>query len=192
MSQRMFVGIVPPEPVREDLAGFLEARSGMPWMHPEQWHLTLAFLASVDEHRVDDLVEWLTAAAARRQVFPARLGGAGCFPYPTHASVLWLAAHSGPRGEGATDLRRLAVNTRSAANAVGAATDGKAFVPHLTVARLRRPIEATKWLRVLDTYQGPDWDVTHVDLVASYLGQGPNRRPRYETVASLPLRDAHD
>lgn len=190
MGQRMFVAIVPPEPVREDLAAFLDARSGMPWMHPEQWHLTLAFLANVDEHRLDDLVERLTAAAARRPVFRARLAGAGCFPYPNRASVLWIAVHSGPPGEGATDVRHLAVNARSAANAVGAAPDGKAFVPHITVARLRRPIEATKWLRVLDTYQGPEWDVTHIDLVASYLGEGPKRRPRYEAIASLPLRDA--
>lgn len=187
MGHRIFVAVLPPEPVREDLAEFLEARPGMPWIHPEQWHLTLAFIASVDDHRVDDLVERLTAVAARRAAFPARLSGAGCFPSPAYASVLWLAVHSGPPGSGATELRRLSVNARSAANAVGAAPDGKAFVSHLTVARLRRPIEATKWLRILDTYHGPQWQVTYLDIIASYLGEGPKRRPRYETVATLPL-----
>ena len=105
--------------------------------------------------------------------------------------MLWLAVRSGASADDATDLRRLAVGARAAANKSGNAPDGKAFVPHLTVARLRRPIEATKWLRVLDTYQSADWVVEHIDLVTSYLGQGPNGRPRYETVATLPLRGAH-
>ncbi len=189
MGQRMFVAVTPPEPVREHLGDFLEARPGIRWTSPEQWHLTLAFMASVDEHRVDDLVERLAVAARRRQRFEARLAGAGTFPNPAHASVLWLAVRCGPAGDDdTTPLRRLAVNARSAANAAGAVPDGKAFVPHLTVARLRRPVDATKWLRVLDTYDGPAWTVDSLNLVASYLGQGPNRRPRYETVAHLPLR----
>ena len=188
MGQRMFVAVTPPGAVRGDLAGFLEARPELRWSPPGQWHVTLAFLASVSEHRVDDLVARLTRIAARRSAFPARIAGAGCFPSPTHASVLWLAVRSGVCADDATDLRRLAVGARAAANKSGNAPDGKAFVPHLTIARLRRPIEATKWLRVLDTYQSAEWTVDHIDLVTSYLGQGPNGRPRYETVATLPLR----
>ncbi|MEI2827955.1 MAG: 2'-5' RNA ligase family protein [Dermatophilaceae bacterium] len=69
----------------------------------------------------------------------------------------------------------------------GAPPDGKRFVPHLTLARLKRPIEATKWLRVLDTYRSPRWHLDEIDLVASYLGEGPGRRPRYETAATIPL-----
>ena len=190
MGQRMFVAVVPPPAVLEDLETFLAARADMRWSPPEQWHLTLAFLASVEEHRLDNLVRRLAKGAARHSPFPARLAGAGCFPHPGHASVLWLAMRSGPPGEGATELRRLAVNARAAANKSGCAPDGKAFVSHLTVARLRRPIEATKWLRILDTYQSVDWTVERIDLIGSYLGQGPNGRPRYETVASFPLRGA--
>ena len=188
MGQRMFVAVTPPDPVLDDLSGFLEARPDMRWSPPAQWHVTLAFLASVAEHRIDDLVTRLSRVAARRSAFAARITGAGCFPNPAHASVLWLAVRSGASPDDTTDLRRLAVGARAAANKSGNAPDGKAFVPHLTVARLRRPIEATKWLRVLDTYQSADWTVDHIDLVTSYLGQGPNGRPRYEAVASLPLR----
>jgi 2'-5' RNA ligase len=186
MAQRMFVAVTPPERIRDDLAQFLEARPEMRWSSPLQWHVTLAFLSSVHEHRVDDLVARLTRVAARRHAFLARLVGAGCFPNPGHASVLWLGVRAGD--DDPVDLRHLAVGARAAANKSGAAPDGKAFVPHLTVARLRRPIEATRWLRVLDTYASPDWVVDHIELVASFLGEGPTRRPRYESVATLPLR----
>ena len=61
----MFVSVTPPEEVREGLASFLEAREGMPWIDPSQWHLTLAFMPSVPQAREDELVEHLGSAAAR-------------------------------------------------------------------------------------------------------------------------------
>jgi 2'-5' RNA ligase len=45
----------------------------------------------------------------------------------------------------------------------------------------------TPWVRLLDAYRGPTWTVDRVTLVASYLGEGPRNRPRYETVEELAL-----
>ena len=50
-----------------------------------------------------------------------------------------------------------------------------------------RATDATRWLRVLDTYEGPTWRFDRIRLVRSRLGQGPGGRPRYETAAELPL-----
>lgn len=192
MGQRMFVAITPPDDVREHLADFLAPRAGMPWIDSAQWHVTLAFLASVPEHRIDDLVETLTRSAARRLPCRVALAGAGVFPSVERATVLWLGLDvdgipaSAP-GAPETEVHRLAVNARAAGAAVGAPPDGKRFVAHLSLARPARPIEATKWLRVLDTYRSPAWRLDAIDLVASYLGEGPRRRPRYETVATIPL-----
>lgn len=145
-GRRMFVAVTPPDRVVEELADFLEPRSassmrdGMPWIAAEQWHLTLAFMAAVPEHRIDDLVDGLAERVGARAAFEIRLGGAGCFPSPERASVLWLGvdAMAGER------LSALSTNARNVASSVGATPDGRTFVPHLTVARLRRPIEATK------------------------------------------------
>lgn len=183
MGQRMFVAVVPPASVVEDLAQFLTPREGMPWVDPAQWHLTLAFLASVPPAREDELVERLVAAAARVAPFDLELRGAGCFPDPSRASVLWLGVGESAR----SPLERLATGARAAANISGATPDGKAFVPHLTLARLRRPVEATRWLRILGTYRSPAWRVEEVDLVVSHLREGPRGRPRHEVGARLPL-----
>ena len=192
MGQRMFVAVVPPQQVRDHLAEFLEPRAGLRWSAPEQWHVTLAFLPAVPEHVDVELVERLAAAAARQARFAARIGGAGAFPHAGRAVVLWLAVTPVDGGDvdgGPADrpLHRLAAGARAAANAAGAAADGRAFVPHVTLARPRPAIEATRWLRVLDTYRSPEWPVEHVELVASHLRAGPGRRSRYETVAALPL-----
>lgn len=179
---RMFVAIVPPQDVIEELDDFLSVREGMPWINPEQWHLTLAFYEQAPEHRVDELVERIGAACARRSPFQLRLAGAGVFPNPVRASVFWIGVD-----DPSHSLAPLAVNARGAGNVVGATPDGKPFVPHLTVARLRRPIEGTNWLRVLDTFSSAAWDVSGVELIASHLGEGPARRPRYSTIAQFGL-----
>ncbi|NYF99358.1 RNA 2',3'-cyclic phosphodiesterase [Janibacter cremeus] len=183
MGQRMFVAVVPPQDVLDELADFLAPREGMPWIDPSQWHLTLAFLASVPDAREDEFVDHLGVAAARVTPFDVVLGGAGCFPEPSRAKVLWLGVDE-VAGE---SLTRLATGARAAANVSGATPDGKAFVPHLSLARLKRSIEATKWLRVLDTFSSSRWRVREIELIASHLGEGPRRRPRYETVARLAL-----
>lgn len=182
MGQRMFIAITPPIEVIEDLSEFLEPRreQGLPFIDPAQWHVTLAFMSEVPEYAVDELEERLTDAAARRDPMTLRFHGGGCFPDPTRAKVLWL----GLTGD-TEELSRLAVNVRAAATTAGAPVDGKAFVPHLTLSRLHHPIEATRWLRILDSYDGPIWRVKHIDLIASHLHEG--RRPRYEVVNSFDL-----
>ena len=181
-GQRMFVAVVPPEHVRHDLAEFLSVRDQMAWTDPAQWHVTLAFCASVPTHRIDDFAELLASAAERREPFTATIAGAGAFPHPDRASVLWLGVEAPPDA-----LDHLSVTARHAANLVGANPDGRRFTPHLTVARLRRPISATKWLRVLDSYRSPSWQVDAIDLVASHLSAGPGGRPLHEVVAHCLL-----
>ena len=63
----MFVAVLPPEEVRDELGRFLEPRPGLTWTDPAQWHLTLAFCPDVDEWRIDEFVERLTAAARRHE-----------------------------------------------------------------------------------------------------------------------------
>ncbi len=70
---------------------------------------------------------------------------------------------------------------------VKVAVDGQRFRPHLTLARLGRPQRVTRWVQLLDGYAGPAWQVTSWSLVASHLGEGPGRRPRHETVATLAV-----
>jgi 2'-5' RNA ligase len=69
----------------------------------------------------------------------------------------------------------------------GARVDGQQFHPHLTLGRLGRPANVTSWVRLLDAYEGPRWQVDEVALVASYLGEGARRRPRHEVVGTYAL-----
>ena len=184
----MFVALVPPEEAVEDLDAFVEARreaAAFRWATAEQFHVTLAFLADVEERRLDELVERLGRAAARRTAFETRVAGGGAFPNAGRARVLWAGLDL--TEEGRTELSRMATGARAAANRSGVPVEGQRFKPHVTLARLGRPEEVSSWVRLLDAYAGPSWTADRISLVASYLGEGPRGRPRYEVVEEFVL-----
>lgn len=183
---RMFVALPLPEAVKEDLAEFLEPRQeagpDLRWSLPEQWHVTLAFLAEVADRHTDELLERLQRAAARRKPLVLNMGGAGAFPNAGHAKVLYAGIeHDGE------ELMRLAGGVRAAGAKSGIVVGGGRFLPHLTLARLSRPTDVTRWLRVLEPYAGPSWQAREVALIASRLGQGPHGRSRHEVVEHFQL-----
>ncbi|MGY2876816.1 RNA 2',3'-cyclic 3'-phosphodiesterase [Marmoricola sp. URHA0025 HA25] len=183
---RMFVAAVPPLDVLEDLEEFLSVRreaAAFRWTVPEQWHLTLAFLAEVPDRTHDDLVERLSRAARKRHPMRATIGGGGAFPHVGRAKVLW----AGVSLDDPEELRRLATGCRAAAARAGIEVAGERFKPHLTLARMGHPVEATPWVRLLDGYRGPAYDLDEISLIASHLGEGPRKRPRYEVLETFRL-----
>ena len=87
----MFVAVVPPADVLEDLEEHVAPRreaAPFRWTQPEGWHLTLAFMADVPDRALDDLVERLARAAARRTPVATRITGGGAFPNPARARAL--------------------------------------------------------------------------------------------------------
>ena len=76
---------------------------------------------------------------------------------------------------------------RSACSVAGAAPEGGPFVPHLTLGRFPTAVDASRWVRVLDTYTGPAWVASEVSVVASHLPRERGHRPRHEVLARVPL-----
>ena len=182
----MFVALPLPEAVKQDLADFLEPRQeagpDLRWSMPEQWHVTLAFLAEVADRHTDELLERLQRAASRRKPLVLQMAGAGAFPNAGQAKVLYAGIdHDGE------ELMRLAGGVRAAGAKSGIVVGGGRFHAHLTLARLGRPADVTRWLRVLEPYSGPSWQAREVALIASYLGQGPHGRSRYEVRQTFQL-----
>jgi 2'-5' RNA ligase len=184
----MFAALVPPPEALEQLDEFLQVRreaGDFRWVQPDQVHVTLAFLESVPEHKLDDLLERLSRAAGRRTAFDTALTGGGAFPNAGRAKVLWTGLDLDERGR--TELDRLATGCRAAANRAGIEVDGARFRPHLTLARTRFPHDVSNWVRLLDSYEGLRWRAAELTLVESHLGEGPRGRPRHVTVDTFPL-----
>ena len=186
---RAFFAVLPPPEVLEHLAAHLEPRRDADtdrtwrWTRTHHLHLTLAFLADLpdwtEEQLVADAHEW----AARQEPVRMSWAGAGAFPDPGGAKVLWV----GVAGELARSrLTAWSRGLRDLASHVGADVDGQRFTPHVTVARSPRKVTAGRWVQALDAYESPEFLIDQVALVQSHLG-GPGRSVRYEVREAFPL-----
>lgn len=185
---RLFAALIPPAHAISDLERFVASRraaggDGVRWSPPEQWHLTLAFLASVGADRVDGLASALERIAAGTAPLRLVLRGAGVFPRPDRARVVW-AGLAGDTGE----LGELARACRGTAADLGLDVAEGSFHPHLTLARARRrAVRAGGLLDALGSYEGPPWTAREVALVRSDPGAGEGGRARHTVVVALPL-----
>ncbi len=187
---RLFVAVGIPEVVAADLDGAVAPLRGtwpaLRWTGRDAWHVTLAFLGEMPDAATSRLLPRLERAAARHPLMSLSLGGAGAFPAPPRARVLW----TGVRGEQAA-LSALAASVAAGARRAGApgAEENRRYRPHLTLARCREPVDARDLVASLAGYAGPSWDAGQIHLIRSHLPGGrPQERPRYETLGSWPLR----
>lgn len=131
---RVFAAVVPPTEVVVALAEQLDPLTlpGRP-VPPPNWHITLRFVGQVEAAGYE---RWLAEMDTRRAPAPFRvtLGGLGAFPRPPKATVLWVGVES-------KDLAELAASVDEAADAAGLGTEERPFRPHLTVSRLRPPVD---------------------------------------------------
>lgn len=133
---RFFVALLPPADVVRDLAAVIaalpgdsrpeEAAAALRWTSPDRWHVTLAFLGTVDPEVRAGLAERLGRVAHRHPPVELRIDGAGQFGQ----RVLWARV--------AGDLGPLTTGVRRAAIRAGAADgDDRPLRAHLTLARVR-------------------------------------------------------
>ncbi|MFT3861262.1 RNA 2',3'-cyclic phosphodiesterase [Micropruina sp.] len=181
MSMRLFAAVIPPATALNALEAFVEPRRAadpaLRWAGREHWHLTLAFFGDVPDGRIEPLQHALSGVAG--PPFPLTLDGAGCFPNPAQARVLYQAVSTG-----ADELTTLARRVRSAADRVGVPSDNARYRPHLTLARTRRPAPLTRWLRVVDSFPALSFGVDSFVLMSSHLHPSG---PDYRVIHSVSL-----
>lgn len=182
---RLFVAVNPPGQLRQELDTRLDAtrsRLRIAWVSPAAWHLTLAFLGEWPEERLPRLGAALREAVTSHRPFVITPGTLDGFPNRQRPRVLFLHL------DGDDQLRDLAVDVRRAVDAAwpDGPQDHKIFRPHLTVARIKRPLAGAEhtMVKALDVGGFPSFEVETVALMASEL------RPdgaRHSVVESLRL-----
>jgi len=126
---RLFVAIRPPASVRALLLGAMGGISGARWQSEDQLHLTLRFIGEVDRHRGSDIHAAL--GGIHHAPFEIALNGIGAFERRGQAEAVW-AGVAPPE-----PLKALHNKVDAALTRVGVAPDQRAFLPHVTLARLK-------------------------------------------------------
>jgi 2'-5' RNA ligase len=127
---RLFVAIRPPETVRAQLLAAMGGVAGARWQSDDQLHLTLRFIGEVDRHLAEDVHAAL--CAVRYSPFDMVVAGIGSFERRGEATALWAAV--APQEK----LRSLHKKIDQALIRAGVEPDRRAYVPHVTLARLPR------------------------------------------------------
>jgi 2'-5' RNA ligase len=112
------------------------------WVSEKNFHLTVKFLGASAEERVPEILAAAERSLSGLRPFEIEVTGAGAFP-----RVLWVDIR-----DPSTRLAQVASAIDLALEPLGFARESSAFVPHLTVARLKegRPVQAERDLR-------PEW-----------------------------------
>lgn len=180
-SARLFTALVPPAPVRAEMAELAVPLAGVRWTPVDNIHLTLRFIGQTDDPGVERFAEAL--ARVRVEPFLLPVGGVGLFPTRGPARVLWAGV-----GHGHTRLYQLRKLVDEALLSVDAGLALPGFHPHFTVGRLDEAHEAKAVAHFLEQHQqweGPPFQAGEFHLMASELA--PGRPPVYRTVRSFPL-----
>ena len=138
MNGPLFLAITPDQQTRSVLAQMLVPFGstgripGKP-SSPDNWHITVRFLDSHDAVTVDRLTAELDQAIWPGP-FKVNLNGFGAFPNGDKATVLWAGVNSDA-------LHELAAAVEEVVIAVGIEPEERPYRPHLTLSRIRPPVD---------------------------------------------------
>ena len=179
---RSFIALEMPPEVKEFAAGLIKelkpSGADVKWVEPGNLHLTLKFLGEVDPSATADIITALEGALATSAAPGLSAGGCGAFPNARSPKVVWLGLG------GRTDLvAQMARAVETALEPLGFEAEKRAFKPHLTLGRVRRPRRGAKApstaplsraLTALAAAAGPSFMADRVALMKSTLtGSGP-------------------
>ena len=139
-SWRVFCAVEFPAEVRTQLQDHVRGlRDGVPdvaasWTRVENIHLTLKFFGNVAVKRLSDISAAATRAAERYDPFEIEISGTGVFPKASRPQVLWIGVK-----DQSGKLLGLQKELEDEFAALGFEKENRAFKPHLTIARMRRP-----------------------------------------------------
>jgi 2'-5' RNA ligase len=177
---RLFVALRPPPAIRRDLGAVMGGVPGARWQDDEQLHITLRFIGEVDRRVGEDVA--LALGQVHVPPIEVALAGVGAFDKDGRVNALWagLAPH-----DALVSLHR---KVDHALVRVGLPPEGRAYLPHITVARLSRAmgagIEIERWRADHAGLASAPFALTHLYLFESSLGTGG---ARYEAIERWAL-----
>lgn len=185
-NRRLFVAVRPSEEVVARLDADLDTGvgalgRGVRAIPADDWHVTLAFFAKVDDDDVDRLRLALAMAGGRVVPFEFEFAGAGAFPLPRRARVLWVGV-----GHGSDRLAELATTIEAETAKRGFPGEDREFSAHMTVARFREPADVSDFVSEVGARIASA--AVRVDELVLYESRTRRSGATYDVVDTFPLR----
>jgi RNA 2',3'-cyclic 3'-phosphodiesterase len=174
---RLFTGLEIPPEVSQSLATLRGGLPGARWIDPENYHVTLRFIGDVDDVVAHEVASML--GRVRRQPFELRVEDLKSFGGRKPRAVV---ATIGP----SQAVMELQAEHERLMQRVGLEPEGRKYIPHVTLARLRESSsrQVADYLAVRAPFRSPPFQVGRFVLFSSRasIGGGP-----YVVEAAYPL-----
>ena len=174
---RLFVAVRPPREMRDLLLNAMGGISGARWQSEDQIHLTLRFIGEVDRHQAGDVHAAL--GAIHHPPFEIAISGLGLFGRRGQPETVWagVSPHE--------PLSRLHKKVDQAMTRVGIAPDQRAYMPHITLARLKRSSGTIRDL--IEQSGGLTSPPFRIDFFALFESELTPEGPVYSVIERYPL-----
>jgi len=183
---RCFVAIALDETWRNALGRVVAAQDrrvrDVRWCTPDQLHITLKFLGTVEPERLARVGEVLRAASREGTPFSLRRGPIGAFPSRGYPRVLWCGVED-PEGHCAAWVRR----AEPLFEDIGFAHEQRPFHAHITLARSRSPAGARRLQQAAQAIALPGLPALQVDEVVLFESRLRPQGAQYSVVERFAL-----
>ena len=189
LPMRCFLAVAIPEDVRALLLKVQEAlrraEADVKWVEKENLHLSLKFLGDVDEEQLGRLKDLLAAEAACWPAMKLAYAGIGAFPDHGTPRVVW----AGATGD-LEKLAGLAAAVERAAEQVGVPREGRPFVAHLTLGRVKSARNAQRLQAAIENQRRVPLGGDRVREFVLYQSTLSPAGPTYDALERFPLTSA--
>ncbi len=132
---RVFIAISLPAPIKrkvKEIQDILYSDKDMvKWVKPENTHITLKFLGSVEERKLGEIWRVVELSVSVRTTFPVKVEGVGCFPSTNRPRVVWLGIKA------SEDLSDIHSMIEDGLQNLGFSREQRGFDPHITIGRIK-------------------------------------------------------
>lgn len=169
--------------LRDHIEGLREAvpEAAASWTRVENIHLTLKFFGNVDLGRIAAISDAASRAVREFSSFKIGVGGTGVFPKLNRPQVLWIGV-SDPSGQ----LSSLQKQLENECAKKGFEKEDRAYRPHLTIARLRKPEGARQ---LAEAHLKMEFKLAELDLkeLVVFRSELSSKGSRYTSIAQHKL-----
>ena len=159
---RLFVAIDFPEAVKESLVLLQNGLRGARWVARDNLHLTVRFIGEVSAEEAEEIYSVL--GEVRAVPFILKLGEMGVFSSGGKFRSVWI----GIQDRSSVDTLKQHVD--HSLLRLGINPEGRKYVPHVTLARLReRPSKLSDFMARLGTGRSVSVRVAQFVLFSSFL-----------------------
>jgi RNA 2',3'-cyclic 3'-phosphodiesterase len=185
-SKRLFVAIgLDADPSLKELADYLRhnlAYDHINWVNLANIHLTIKFLGETPVSKIDQIIGGLQSVAAINKPFAYTLNKCGVFGSKYDPRVIWVGAKRHPEA-----IIKLGKDVINSMHELGFERDRQNFVPHLTIARIKRLIDKNHFQQIMQGISEKDYQLLNVHEFTLFESVLKPTGPVYTMLKQFPL-----